>query len=149
MKTRSGNYYECTVKYDKMTEDGMIKKTSETYCVEADTFAGAEKRIIDETSVFSQGEFEVKKIALAAYREVFMNDEAGADALFFKVKLQFIIIDEVTGKEKKTAQNYLVFAKDFNDSLKIIQEVMSSSMMDYVTAQITQSKVLEFFGKEA
>lgn len=148
MKTKTGNYFECSVKYDKMMENGAMKKVTEAYCVEAMSFAEAEKRITDETAIYSQGEFEVKKIAPASYSEVFINDEIKGDPIYFKAKLEFITIDEVTAKEKKTAVNYLVVASDFADSLRIVQESMSSSMMDYVTAKIVQSNILDIFSND-
>lgn len=147
METKSGKFYECVVKYDQMTENGLLKKVTESYCVEADSFADAEMRIAEEVAILSQGEFEIKKIAPAAYGEVFINDN-GDDLMFFKAKLQFITVDEVTAREKKTTVTYLVFAKDFATSLQTIQEVMSASAMDYVTAQITESKVKELFWKD-
>lgn len=148
MKTKSGKFFECVVRYDKMSESGAMKKVSETYCVEADTFAEAESRIAEETAAYSDGEFDVKNITPAAYETVFENEMAGTEAIYFKAKLEFVTVDEMTLKEKKTAVYYLVLAVDFADSLKIVQEAMASTMMDYITAQITQSKVLDLFGKD-
>lgn len=148
MKTKSGKFFECVVRYDKMSESGAMKKVSETYCVEADTFAEAESRIAEETAIYSQGEFEVKNITPAVYETVFKNEVAGTEAIYFKAKLEFVTVDEMTLKEKKTAVYYLVLAVDFADSLKIVQEAMASTVVDYVTAQITQSKVLDLFEKD-
>lgn len=147
METKSGKFFECVVKYDKMMENGMVKKVSETYCIEADNFADAEMRIAEEVAVYSQGDFEIKKITPAVYDEVFINSESD-DSMYFKAKLQFITVDEVTAREKKTTMTYLVVAKDFASSLRTIQEVMATSMMDYVTAQIAQSKALDLFWKD-
>ena len=149
MKTRTGNFFECVIKYDKMSENGAMKKVTETYCVEADTFAEAEMRITEETAAYSEGEFEIANITPTKYSEIFLNDMAGADALYFKAKLDFVTIDGTTLKEKKTSTTYLVLASDFADSLHTVQEVMKSTMMDYVTAQIAQSKVQELFFKDA
>jgi len=148
MKTKSGNFYESVVKYDKMNENGMLKKVSETYCIEADSFADAESKTYDELASYSEGEFEIKDITPAKYTEVFINEDAGADSKYFKAKLELVTIDEMTLKEKKTSVYYLVLASDFADSLRIIQEAMASSLVDYVTAQITESKVLEMFMKD-
>lgn len=146
MKKLTGNYFECVVKYDKTSEDGAMKKVTETYCIEADSFSEAESKATEELAPYSNGEFEIKNITPARYKEIFVNEEA-IDTKFYKAKLEFIIINEVTMKEKKTATYYLVSAKDFADSLRIIQDAMKETLVDYVTAQISESKVLEVYWK--
>ena len=142
MKTKKGNYFECVVKYDKMAENGSMKTVTETYCVEAGNFGAAEIQISTEIAKYVQGEFEVKNITPAPYAEVFIGDDAET---YFKAKLQFLTIDEVTGKEKKTTSTYLIYAKDFPAALRTVQEVMAGTMMDYTTAQICESKVLDLY----
>ena len=51
------NWFECRVKYDKMLENGMQKKVTEPYLVDALSFTEAEARIIEEVSPFISGEF--------------------------------------------------------------------------------------------
>ena len=41
-------WFECKVRYDKMQENGMVKKVNEPYLVDALTFTEAESRIIEE-----------------------------------------------------------------------------------------------------
>ena len=41
-------WFECKVRYDKTLESGLIKKTTETYLVDALSFTEAEKRFIEE-----------------------------------------------------------------------------------------------------
>lgn len=142
METKKGNYYECVVRYDKVLENGLIKKVTETYCVDAVNFAEAEMRIFEE--VASAGEFEIKNITPASYSSLFVGDNGKS---YYKAKLQFVILDEITGKEKKKPVSYLVFAEDFPSALRTIQWVMESSAMDYTTAQISESKILDFYGR--
>lgn len=144
MKTKTGNFYECVIRYDKMMENGLMKKVSETYCVEAASFGAAEMRISEETVAFSSGEFEIKKINPAPYNEVFIND----GEMFYKAKLQFVTFDETTMKEKTTTVSYLVRAADFANALDTVQKVMGGTGLDYTTAQIAESRVLEIFDDE-
>ena len=51
------NWFECRVKYDKMLENGMQKKVTEPYLVDALSFTEAEARIIEEVSPFISGNF--------------------------------------------------------------------------------------------
>ena len=45
MRSRTANWYETTVRYEKTMEDGMQKKISELYVVDAVSFGDAEKSI--------------------------------------------------------------------------------------------------------
>ena len=56
------NWFECRVKYDKMLENGMQKKVTEPYLVDALSFTEAEARIIEEVAPFISGEFSVSAV---------------------------------------------------------------------------------------
>ena len=70
------NWFECRVKYDKMLENGMQKKVTEPYLVDALSFTEAEARIIEEVSPFISGEFSVSAVKRANFSELFF-DETG------------------------------------------------------------------------
>ena len=42
------NWFECKVSFDKTGEDGLIKKVTEPYLVDAMSFTEAESRIVEE-----------------------------------------------------------------------------------------------------
>ena len=46
------NWFECKVSYEKMLENGMQKKVTEPYLVDALSFTEAEARIIEEIRPF-------------------------------------------------------------------------------------------------
>ena len=144
MRSRTAEWFECRVKYEKTMEDGMQKKVSETYTVDALSFTEAEQRIMEEMSSYISGEFEVADIKKAAYKEIFFSDDEMADR-WYKAKLQFITIDEKTEKEKKSAVNYLVQAGTLNGAIKNIDEVMGGTMIDYVIASVTETSLLDVF----
>ena len=81
-------------------EDGLQKQVVEQYVVDALSFAEAEQRITEEMSAYISGEFEVVDVKKAAYKEVFFDDDNAASDRWYKVKLDFITIDEKTEKEK-------------------------------------------------
>ena len=75
MRSRTAIWFECRIAFEKMQEDGMQKKVTEKYVVNALTHSEAEERITEEMSQYISGEFEVKGIVPAQYKEVFfMND---------------------------------------------------------------------------
>jgi len=122
----------------------MQKKVTESYVVDALSFSEAEERIIEEMSSYISGEFDVIDIKKAAYKEIFFADQDTADK-WYKAKLQFINIDEKSGKEKKSAVNYLVNAGSFNGAVKNIDEVMGGTMIDYVVETVAETKLMDVF----
>lgn len=144
MRTRTTKWYETTVRYDRQSEDGGQKKVSEAYVVDALSFGEAEETITKEMEPYITGEFEVKNITPATYGEVFFSDSA-ADDRWYKAKLSFITIDEKTEKEKRSNVIYLVQAADFKGAVKNIEEVMGTTAIDYVIANISETKLMDVF----
>ena len=79
MRSRTANWYETTVRYEKTMEDGMQKKISELYVVDAVSFGDAEKSIASEMSAYVSGELEIKNINPAAYGEIFYSENGNDD----------------------------------------------------------------------
>ena len=46
MRSRTAEWFECKIGYEKVMEDGLQKKVSEQYVVDALSFSEAEERII-------------------------------------------------------------------------------------------------------
>lgn len=64
-------WFECKIRYEKTMENGMNKKVTEPYLVDALSFTEAEARIIEEMTPFISGEFTVSDIKRANYSELF------------------------------------------------------------------------------
>lgn len=89
MRSRTANWFVCKIRYEKTMEDGLQKKVTETYVVDAMSFTEAEARIIEEMKSYISGEFEVVEIDRAAWGEVFFSDEEIADK-WYKSKLALL-----------------------------------------------------------
>lgn len=137
-------WFQCTIKYEKTFENGLVKKVSEPYLVDAISFTEAEKRIIEEIKPFMTGIFEVADIKRAHYAELFESADEIADR-FFKAKLQFITLDEKSGKEKKTTQNVLVQAADLRDSIQRLDDGMKTSTIDYTIASVQETAIMDIY----
>ena len=125
-------------------EDGLQKKVTENYVVDALSFTEAENRIIEEMSSYISGEFTVKDIKIAPYKEIFFSEEELADR-WYKAKLQFITIDEKTEKEKRSNVNYLVQAGTLKGAVGNIESVMGTTMIDYVIASVAETTLMDVF----
>lgn len=135
-------WFECKVRYDKMQENGMVKKVNEPYLVDALTFTEAEARIIEEMKPFISGEYSISSEKKTKISEVFFNE--GGDR-YYQVKVNFITLDEKTGTEKKSATLILVQASDFEDALKNFLEGMKGTMGDFEIASITETQLMDVY----
>lgn len=156
-------YFECGIRYEKTLENGMQKKVTELYIVDALSFT--EARIIAEMTPYISGEFEVVTIKRTNISEVVldvagiqsatdaeaqkiigMNSKAtGYADKWYKAKLNYIIVDEKTGKEKRTSFHLLVNAGSNRAAHGLIVEHMKNSMQDYEIADIVETKILDAF----
>ena len=144
MRSRTSIWFECKVRYEKTGDDGMPRKVTETYVVDALSFSEAESRILEEMGKYVSGELEVCDLKIAQYKEIFLADNDLADK-WYKAKLAFITIDEKTDKEKKTSVFYLVNAGNINSALKNVDELMGSTMIDYQTCNLTETHIMDVF----
>ena len=136
------------MRYERQMEDGTQKMVTETYVVDAFTFGEAEEAITKEMTAFVSGEFNVKNITPANYGEIFFSDNANDDK-WYKAKLTFITRDEKTGKDKRSNTNYLVQAGSFNAAVKNVEQVMGTTMVDYVIANIAETKIMDVYEHQA
>lgn len=144
MRSRTATWFECKIRYEKTMEDGIQKKVTEAYVVDALSFSEAEERIIEEMSSYISGEFNVTDIKKAPYGEIFFSDQEMADR-WYKAKLQFITLDEKTEKEKRSNVNYLVQAGSFNGAVKNLEEVMGGTMIDYSIVSVNETTLMDVF----
>ena len=144
MRSRTATWFECKIRYEKIMEDGLPKKINDVYVVDALSFSEAEERIIEEMSSYISGEIEIVDVKIAPYREIFFADDNLADQ-WFKAKLSFITIDERSNKEKRTSMMCLVNADNISSAINNIGEVMSGTMIDYVTTSISATKIFDVF----
>ena len=144
MRSRTAIWFECKIQYEKTMEDGLQKKVTETCTTDALSFTEAEQRIMEEMSSCISGEFDIKDIKIAPYKEIFFSDADSADR-WYKAKLQFITIDEKTAKEKRSSVNYLVNAGTLNGAVKNIDEVMGGTMIDYVIASVAETQIMDVY----
>ena len=147
MRSRTTIWFEAKIRYEKMMEDGCLKKVTETYVIDALSFGEAEKRILEEMASYVIGEVEVCALKITPYKEIFFADSDMADR-WYVAKLAFITIDEKTNKEKKTRVCYLVNAGNFYAAIKNIGEVMAGTMIDYDTLNVSETQILDVFEHE-
>ena len=136
------NWFECKVSYEKMMENGVPKKVTEPYLVDALSFTEAEARIIEEMKPYISGEFTVTDIKRAKLAELFFNETGDR---YYKIKVFFITLDEKSGAEKKTAIQTLAQASDLKEAISVLEEGMKGSMADYTIGAVTETMIMDVF----
>ena len=138
------NWFECRIRYEKVSENGIAKKVTEPYLVDALSFTEAESRIIEEITPFISGEFTVADIKRANYSELFPSEEDAADK-WYACRLELVALDEKKGTEKKTKSNVLVQAADLRDAMRKLEENMKETMADYNAVCIKETAIMDVY----
>ena len=142
MKQTSGTWFECKVRYEQTQEDGMNKMVTETYVYKAADFGEAYDKAIKNMSTFISGDFGITAMKIAQYGEVVMQDDR-TEEKYYRVKVNLIILDEKTQKEKKTACYYLVNADSVEKARKYTDTALSDTIMDYVIEAVQEAKIID------
>ena len=141
MKQKAGTWFECKVRYKQTQEDGMNKMVTETYVYKAEDFGEAYNKATKDMPSLSD-EFEITAMKIAQYKEIITQDER-TEEKYYRVKVNLIILDEKTNKEKKVAQYYLVNADSVEKARKYTDTALSDTMMDYVIEAVQEAKIID------
>lgn len=136
------NWFECKVSYEKTMENGMQKKVTEPYLLDALSFTEAESRIMEEMEPYISGEFTIADIKRAKLSELFFNENGDK---YFKAKVCFITLDEKSGTEKVTAATMLAQASDLREALQVINKGMEGTMADYFISSLSETAIVDVF----
>lgn len=143
LKMRTGKYFEVSAKLTRTQDDGEEKRVKETIVVEAESFGDAEEKALTEYDGY---DVDIVSVSIAPYKEVLFSKD-GNDDKFYKAKVDFISLDEKTGKEQRTKVVYLVQASSLSRALTYIDKVMKEAMIDYVSVAATGTSVDAVFLK--
>lgn len=140
------NWFICKVSFEKVLENGMQKRVTEPYLVDALSFTEAEARIIEEIRPFISGEFTVVDVSRKPVSELFFNESGD---LFYKIKVYFITLDEKGGAEKRTAATMISQASNLKEAIAVLEEGMKGTMADYRIVSVSETQIMDVFPYEA
>ena len=136
-------FFEVKLRVEKTTEDGTLAKFNELYVVNAQSFTEAEAKSTEYISQYTNGEFEVLTEARAKYGEIHFIDDEEENA-FWKVRLDFITLDERTYKTKHSKCDVLVQGSSVESVKKNIDEVLKDSMVDYKIVSVGETVIQDY-----
>lgn len=135
-------FYEVILRYDKMQEDGKVKRVSERYLTDALSLTESEARVTEKMQPYISGEFYATSAKETAMAETTGDVTCGK---FYLAKVAFITIDEKTAKEKRTISHVLVGAEDFERAYNNLKVAMQTTMADWELQSLALSPILDVF----
>ena len=142
MRTKTSKWFEVKLRYDKVHDNGSEKKVTESFVIEAFSFGEAEKIALESLGSSVSGEIQVININPMKFNEVIFDEEESCDR-YYKAKLQFITLDEKTGKEMPKHFYYLVQASSFDNCKDTIRKMKQSTLIDYQIAAVSETKIID------
>lgn len=129
-------WIESAVTFDKIMENGAVKKVTEKNLFDSLSFTECEARTIEELTPYISGEFTVKAVKKTKISEIFFDKEADK---FYLVNVAFITIDEKTAVEKRSITQMLVQANDFDSAVESFKSGMKGTMADYEIVSVAET----------
>lgn len=136
------SYFIATCKYEKMQENGAVKRVSEKYLCDALSIVEADAVVTENLKPYISGDFFTSKVENSPIAEVLGDKECGR---FWLCKVAFLTIDERSGKEKKTVSQWLVGGTDFNDAYEMVLREINKCMADIEVLSLAETPIKEFY----
>ena len=135
-------WIEVRVRYGKKQENGTIKNVCEPYLANALSCTEAEARVTQELNPYIGSDFNITNVGKTKISEIFW-DESGDR--WYKVKVNFITIDEKTASEKRTVSYILVLASSFRQAYDNFESGMKGTVADYEIESVAETKIMDVF----
>ena len=135
-------WFECKIRFDKMMENGSVKKVTEPYLVDALSFTEAEARITEEMRPFISGDFSIPAIKKTNIAEIFYDNTADK---WWSVKYNIITIDEKSAKERRVAVYVMVQADSQQGATDAFNKGMKGTMADFEIEKVAETKIMDVY----
>lgn len=134
-------YYECKVKYMRVSEiNGLEKLVSEIYLIDAINYSEAEVRMIDELNSMTSGLFKICHIRPSNYAEIIGLENGDR---YYSVRVKTVLIDDVSGSEKKVITKMLVCASSVEDATICTHKALENSTTDHTILTVSETAIVE------
>lgn len=132
-------FFEVNVAYRAIDENtGKEKKVKECYLIDAVIFGEAESIATSQIEGYCENIIRsIKRSNITELINIYENET------FFKSKVQFLDVDNSTGKEEKVNQYVLVSACDAESAIETIEAELNSLVTPYEIVQVAKSPITE------
>lgn len=138
----TANWFEAKVKYMRVGEDGREHKVSEMYLIDAMSYTEAESRTVSEMETIIKGDYYIPSLKKSNITEV-VTSEDERDDRWYKAKVAIVDAEEVSGREKRSFQYYLVAASDTNRALENLNKALATFVVPWEVASIADTQFMD------
>ncbi len=136
------SWFSCKVKYFKENEQGVVKGVTDTYILDAVSYAEAEARMYELLEGVIHGDFEVIKVSKHQYSDVFDYENTN---YVYKGKIKYSSVDEKSEKER-TVTNTLVIAGDsIEDACERLKREFATMLVPYTIIMMQEIDIVDIF----
>ena len=136
-------WFQTKVRYQKIDDrTGKFKMVNENYLVDAVSFTEAEARITEQMAQLISTDFSISAINKTNYTDI-VNE--GNGAYLFKVKIDFIQVDDSSGKESKASNYMLVYADKIEEVTDLVKTYLETMVVPYNVSAVSDSNFLNIF----
>lgn len=140
----TANWFEAKVKYIRVGEDGRERRVNEAYLLDAMSYTEAESRITKEMESVIKGDYYISSLKKSNITEIVPSGDE-TDDRWYKAKIAIIDADEVSGKEKRSFQYYLVAAADTSKALENLEKSLATFVVPYEVVNIGDTAFMDVF----
>ncbi len=134
-------WFLCKIRYRKEAENGKQITINESYLVDSVSFTDAETRIYKELESIVK-DFTLTSVSQMKVADVFHYEDAET---WFKCKVQYISLDEKSGKEKKIQNLMLITAENVKQAYERIEESLKTMLVPFDITDINITNIIEIF----
>lgn len=142
MATANNIWYNVKTRYIGVTEEGITKAITGEYLTSALSFTEAEKKTSETALAYGhREEFDIIAMSRTKFSEI-VNGDKEADK-WFKCKINTTILDERSGREKKTPIFFCVNADSALEAHHLLDKYLKKTTMCYTVEQVDETKIIE------
>lgn len=134
-------WFQTKVKFLRQMDNGLVKEITEQYLVDAMSFTETEARAMQEVGEGTRS-VTMMTIARSPIKEVVFY---GDTDLWFKTRVTYSLMDEVTEKEKKVTTHFLVNANDVKEAYERTEEHLKEMLVPFQIPKIEESPIIDVF----
>lgn len=129
------SYFKCTVRFTETADNGMDKKSSEEYVIDAMTYTEAEAVINAYVKDYNMRDMEID---IAKYKVEDVIESSFAN--FYKLTYDELMMDEVSGAEKRKSHSVLIMSDSVMGALDKFNEYTKGWVVDFEVVAVKREK---------
>ena len=112
----------------------------EKYLVKHEDGENAGDKVIEKLTPFAKEPIVIEQVVLQKTTEIIGEPD---EEFIYKAQIQFLEVNENTGKEKKMTRNYFVCANSTRDAFEVLSDYIDGFFSDSSIVSVVRTKIIE------